>query len=543
MFGQMMIKTRILAILGVMAVGYLLLVAMVQFTASTTHARMGKLSTALFPAALKMQDAESAFERMKKHYGDAVVLQDASSLTNAEKDADAASAALTEVKAALAPLPELSHTADSLLAEFQALHAAEHDTYNAMLNSTAGPSDDLMGKVGELGKKNKALADEMGEFDKSISSDFQSQLDAVDASSLRSRVVGIIMFMIAIASCAIAWWVVQHNVVAPLEELSIRLCDIAQGEGDLTKRVHVNGSNEIDRVGICFNVFIERIEGIVRRVAQDARTLQEAAADLERGARATASQAQQQQQQAERITMTMNEMSSAVQEISRTTQTAALDARQAEESAHAGGETVHTTVETIGALLMSNEETSTKIEELGRSSDAIGRIISVIDEIAGQTNLLALNASIEAARAGEHGRGFAVVAGEVRRLAERTSTATKEIDETVRAIQMGTTDAVAAMRSSMAHVQNGVESARSAGVALTSIIEGSESVQKMVTQIAAAATEQSYSTQQVSTSVNEIAAIIQETAGNATQAVEGCQRLSTLATDLTGLMSSFKVSK
>ena len=136
----------------------------------------------------------------------------------------------------------------------------------------------------------------------------------------------------------------------------------------------------------------------------------------------------------------------------------------------------------------------------------------MINEIAGQTNLLALNASIEAARAGEHGRGFAVVAGEVRRLAERTSEATKEIDQTVRAIQQGTGEAVEAMRSSMSHVQSGVDSARSAGEALNSIIHGSESVQKMVTQIAAAATEQSYSTQSVAANVNEIAAIIEQTA-------------------------------
>jgi methyl-accepting chemotaxis protein len=197
-------------------------------------------------------------------------------------------------------------------------------------------------------------------------------------------------------------------------------------------------------------------------------------------------------------------MSTAVKEISENTQVAALDARKAEESAHTGGQTVQSTVQTIEDLLTANQQTSSRIEELGRSSDAIGKIISVIDEIAEQTNLLALNASIEAARAGEHGRGFAVVAGEVRRLAERTSSATKEIDKTVRAIQQGTAEAVEAMRSSMGHVQSGVHSARSAGEALSSIIHGSESVQKMVTQIASAATEQSYSTQSVVTNVNEI---------------------------------------
>jgi methyl-accepting chemotaxis protein len=200
-------------------------------------------------------------------------------------------------------------------------------------------------------------------------------------------------------------------------------------------------------------------------------------------------------------------------------------------------------VQTIGELLKSNQETSSKIEELGRSSDAIGRIINVIDEIAGQTNLLALNASIEAARAGEHGRGFAVVAGEVRRLAERTSEATKEIDQTVHAIQQGTGEAVEAMRASMGHVQSGVNSARSAGEALTSIIHGSEAVQKMVTQIAAAATEQSYSTQSVSVNVNEIASIIEHTATTSQQSVVACQQLSQLANELTNLVGAFKVSQ
>jgi methyl-accepting chemotaxis protein len=241
--------------------------------------------------------------------------------------------------------------------------------------------------------------------------------------------------------------------------------------------------------------------------------------------------------------MTMNEMSSAVLEISNTTQSAAVDARKAQDSAVSGGQTVQATVKTIAELLKANQETSAKIEGLGRSSDAIGKIVIVINEIAGQTNLLALNASIEAARAGEHGRGFAVVAGEVRRLAERTSSATKEIDQTVRAIQQGTAEAVEAMRSSMGHVQTGVNSARSAGEALTSIIHGSESVQQMVTQIAAAATEQSYSAQSVSANVNEIASIIQHTAASSQQSVEACQQLAHLANELTDLVGAFKVGQ
>ena len=543
MFLRMKIKTRILSILAVLVGGYLLLLAMVQLSATATHNRMSEISSSLFPAALKMQEAEASFERMKKHYGDAVVLQDAASLKGAEKDSEATGEALRSVKADLKSVPELSKQADDLLAQFFSLRSRDHDTYAAILGATGGPSDEMMGQVGALGKDNKALSDAMGLYDKAISTSFQKQLDTVDGYSVRSQITGLIMLAFVVIICAVAWWVIQSKVVRPLASLALRLEDIAEGEGDLTRRINVNGHNEIDEVGIWFNVFIGRIEDIVRRVAEHATTLGQAATELAATARETATQAVQQQEQASRITITMGEMSSAVLEISQTTQTAAVDARKAEESAVAGGETVQSTVATIGQLLKANQETSAKIEELGRSSDAIGKIVNVINEIAGQTNLLALNASIEAARAGEHGRGFAVVAGEVRRLAERTSAATKEIDETVRAIQLGTGEAVEAMRSSMNNVQSGVASANSAGEALTRIIHGSESVQKMVTQIAAAATEQSYSTQSVTSNVTEIASIIEKTAASSQQSVEACQQLALLANELTGLVGAFKVGQ
>jgi methyl-accepting chemotaxis protein len=467
------------------------------------------------------------------------VLQDAASLKGAEADAEATADALRVVKTSLAPLPDLEKQADGLVAQFASIRSRDHDTYTAILASTGAPSDDLMKQVGSLGKENKALTDALTEFDKAISASFQTQLDSVDAYSKRSQIAGLVMLGFVVLVCGVAWWLIQSKVVRPLHTLAMRLQDIAEGEGDLTRRIDVEGKNEIDEVGIWFNVFIGRIEEIVRRVAAHAGTLGAAAMEMAERAREIASQAAMQQEQAQKISTAMSEMSSAVQEISHTTQSAAVDARKAEESAHFGGQTVQTTVQTIGELLTANAQTSTRIEELGKSSDAIGRIVNVINEIAGQTNLLALNASIEAARAGEHGRGFAVVAGEVRRLAERTSLATKEIDTTVRAIQVGTTEAVEAMRSSMSHVQSGADSARSAGEALTSIIHGSESVQKMVTQIAAAATEQSYSTESVSANVSQIASVIEQTAASSQQSVEACQQLSLLANELTGLVGSF----
>jgi methyl-accepting chemotaxis protein len=539
----MKLKTRILSILGALTGGYILLLVMVQISANITHSRMSEISVSLFPAALKMQDAESGYERMKRHYEDAVVLQDTGALDSAEKDAEATGAALDVVKRALATVPEFAGKVDSMAAEFASLRARNRDTYSAIAGGKGAPTPELMAQMRSLGQENTAFAGSMSGLDKQIAALFQMQLDSVNAWSIRSKVIGMAMLAFAVVICVLAWYVVQHAVVLPLRSLALRMQDIAEGEGDLTRRIDVAGNNEIDEVGVWFNVFIDRIERLVRQVAGNAQTLDGSAAELAKAARETSEQARQQQTQAEHIALIVSDMSTAVQQISQNTQNAAVDARKAEESARTGGEIVHSTIQNIGELLKSNQETSARIEQLGRSSNAIGKIISVIGEIAEQTNLLALNASIEAARAGEHGRGFAVVAGEVRRLAERTSSATKEIDATVRGIQQSTSVAVEAMRTSMNHVQGGVTSARSAGEELSSIIHGSESVQKMVTQIAAAATEQSYSTQSVSSSLSEIVTIIQQTAGSSERSVAACQKLSQLANEIAGLVHTFKVSE
>src|SRR5271155_3773337 len=156
-------------------------------------------------------------------------------------------------------------------------------------------------------------------------------------------------------------------------------------------------------------------------------------------------------------------MSSTVREVSANSTKAAESAQAAAETAREGGVIVEDTLTRMRSIANAVRETAAKVQELGIRSDQIGRIIGVIDDIADQTNLLALNAAIEAARAGEQGRGFAVVADEVRKLAERTTSATKEVAQMVQGIQAGTKTAVAAMREGTQQVQQGVETTSRAG--------------------------------------------------------------------------------
>ena len=538
--GLTSIKARIVGILGFLAFGYLLVLAVVQFTAAATHNHIDEVSSSMFPAALRLQEAEASFERLQKRYKDAVLLEDPGALSLAEKDADAVDASLSGLRALLKNTPELAHQADELVVRFSSVRTRSHAAYGAML-SREGASHDLQDQAASLAHDTDDLAMAMATLDHAVAVQFRDQLGMIDSLSNRSRSIGWGMLLVALVGCFGAGSVLQFKVFSPLERLARRMQDIAEGDGDLTDRVEIFGHDELDEVGIWFNVFIARVEEIVVRVTRNARLLADAAQALADTSRETAREAALQQEQAMRITSSMSDISTSVLEISKTTHRAANDASEAEKNAHAGGQTIHSTVNTIQLLLGANQSTATKIEELGTASQAIGKIVQVIDEIANQTSLLALNAAIESARAGEHGRGFAVVAGEVRRLAERTSNATREIDITVRAIQTGTAEVVDAMRLSMRHVEGGMSSARSAGEALASIIHGSENMQQMVTQIATASSEQSAATQSVNANLNEIAKIGTRTTGSSARAVEACDRLAALAQDLNQLVGAFKV--
>lgn len=536
------IKLRLLTVLILLAIGYLLLLTMVQFTAVATRDHLRQVSTSFFPAALRIQESASTFERLQKRYKDAILLEDPNSLAAAALDASALAASLRDLRRELAPTPALALQADALATRFDGIQIRSQATYSAILSAREAASPALQAQAAALATEDHLFAAALAALDQDISTRFRAQLNEIDSLANRARIAGLVLLLVALIGCAGAYWVIQYQFVLPLEGLIRRLKDIAHGNGDLTARVAVDGHTEIDEVGRWFNVFVERIEAIVIRVSGTASALSAAAGDLAAIARETSAHNAMQQEQATGITSSMHDISVAVEQISNTTHNAAADARRAEQNAHAGGETIHATVAMIQRLLASREATALRVAGLGAASQAIGKIVAVIDDIANQTSLLALNASIESARAGEHGRGFAVVATEVRSLAERTSRATREIDVTVRAIQTGTAEVVEAMGHSMREVESGVTFARSAGEALTSIIQGSEAVQQMVTQIAAASSEQSAATQSVNENLNEIARLGLQTTGSSARAVHACDHVTTLASDLNALVKAFKVS-
>jgi methyl-accepting chemotaxis protein len=312
--------------------------------------------------------------------------------------------------------------------------------------------------------------------------------------------------------------------------------------GDLTcEDLKVSSQDELGELTAAINKMKGNIKRMILDIAENSVQLAAASEELSSSATLQAQGADHQKDQTTQVATAMQEMSCTVQQVSENCVHAAEASRRAAETASEGGVVVERALTQMRSIAESVSETAKKIGELGRSSDQIGRVAGVIDDIADQTNLLALNAAIEAARAGEQGRGFAVVADEVRKLAERTTTATKEIAEMIKTIQDGAKGAVKAMETGSRQVEEGVASTARAGESLQQIIRMSEEVGSMIAHIATAATEQSGATSDVNQSMDQIAHLVKESAVASQQSAKACQDLSELAMALQNMVSNFKL--
>ena len=331
----------------------------------------------------------------------------------------------------------------------------------------------------------------------------------------------------------------SRNIINPVKQLLNAF--IKQADGDLTQEVHVKSHDEIGELTQTFNQTNHKLNDMLYNVTSHSNSVAASASQLSGASINIANNAQEQSEKTTQAASAMEELNSSFLSVAQNTGDAANSAKEASALAEKGGEIVTNTVSGINCISQSVNESASIIEVLGSKSEQIGEIIEVINDIAGQTNLLALNAAIEAARAGEQGRGFAVVADEVRKLAERTTSATKEIGDMIKGIQDDTEKAVTSMQAGTVEVKKGVESANQAGEALQQIVASVQNVTDMIQQIATAAEEQSSTGEEVSATLEAVADITKQTADASYTSSESSQNLDKLAQHLQQLVGSFKV--
>ena len=313
--------------------------------------------------------------------------------------------------------------------------------------------------------------------------------------------------------------------------------------GDLT--VHLVAGQAKGEVAALYNGFnqaVNTIDAMLRQVNDLVGLAAHSAGNINASSEALAAGAQEQSTQAQEVAAAVEEMTRTIIENARNASHSAKLGEENGRIAREGSDVVKQTVAKIKEIAEVVRSSTGTIERLGDSSDQIGEIIEVIDDIASQTNLLALNAAIEAARAGEQGRGFAVVADEVSKLAERTTSATRQIAEMIGTIQVDTREAVKAMHRGNKEVEEGIELADRARESLDRIVAGVQQVVDVVTQIAAASEEQSTTSEDISRSVEAISTVSSEAALGISHISQSAEQLRRETDALGQLVSQFKLA-
>ncbi len=432
---------------------------------------------------------------------------------------------------------------------------AERKTYEAYSKAWTSYSQ-LTAKVAEL-----ALQNNIVEVDKLIRGDsskyFNAAIVALKANQdaqlkiaqesskeiFKKNVSSCIWIAAAIFLCTLLGLILSalasRAISMPLVTLLKQVSRVS--EGDLTARIEHASDDEVGQLGDAFNSMVINLRDIISKVIDTATQVSASALQLRNEAEQMAADSEEVVSKAGTMATASEEMAATSGDIAHNCTLAAHNSQQANDAAQTGVAVIKITVDEMNRISQQVQNTAKTVDGLGTRSDQIGTIIGTIEDIADQTNLLALNAAIEAARAGDQGRGFAVVADEVRALAERTTTATREIGSMIKAIQQETKSAVLAMENGVKEVAKGTADAARSGKALQDILDTISAVSLQVNQIAVAAEQQTSTTNQISHNIIQINDAVHDSARGAKETTDAAIKLSTVAEELQATVKKFRI--
>lgn len=355
------------------------------------------------------------------------------------------------------------------------------------------------------------------------------------------RTTAIIATLIAVVSIIALLGLLIRLLMQPLHVMTRAMQNIAEGEGDLTRRLNIESQDEFGTLGTAFNHFVQRIHTSISEVASATEHVNEVALRVVSASNSSMLNSDEQASRTNSVAAAINELGAAAHEIARNAAQASHQASDARGLAEEGQQVVESSINSMQHLSQMLSTSSGHIESLNDKTVNIGQILEVITSISQQTNLLALNAAIEAARAGEAGRGFAVVADEVRNLAHRTQESAQQVQTMIEELQISARESVSTMEESQRHSQNSVEIANRAGERLVSVTERIGEIDGMNQSVATATEEQTSVVESINMDITEINTLNQEGVENLQSTLRACSDLEQQAARLKHLVGSFRI--
>jgi methyl-accepting chemotaxis protein len=506
------IGAKLVLSIGILALGYLFFLGLVQWTGGTIQHHLRIFSDSLFPAALASQEAQAGFQKLTKDYRDAVLLQDAKTLAIADQDAQKVTSQLQIVRAKVAYNPGLRQQVSVLQDQFTSVYTRSKATYTLMVEKPDAVDAQGQASIKDVAAESARLAQSFADLNDTLSNkDLPTELDAVGNATNQQRNLTMILFAVAVLFATFTTRMLRRQIAVPLGLAVTALLQVA--EGDLTASLEVNSSDEVGRMAKALNEALEKLRATLREVAETAATATSSSQQLAAAAAAIAGGAQTQASSLEETSASLEQITATVRRSADNAQQASQLATGSRESAEKGEGVV---AGAIAAML-----------EINTASARISDIISTINEIAFQTNLLAVNAAVEAARAGEEGRGFAVVATEVRSLAQRSAEAAKEIKGLI--------------QDTLEKVEKGSELVNRSGATLQGIVGSVKRVTDIVGEIVAASAEQSIGIEQVNIAMTRMDHVTQSNSAQTEELSSTAQALSEQSMRLLQLVGTFNL--
>lgn len=423
-------------------------------------------------------------------------------IDNWQENVDQARDRMGEFKQILKNHPQVLQSTNGFEAQFSLWHQASSEVINAVKNNDFEKAKQLhTTKANKEFKSLRSIYNAAGE----AADDRVKELDllASEQATTQTKVSITIASLVAIIALVLAYFG-PKIIVNAIQDITDRINDIVDGDGNLTQRIPIKRQDEIGELATAFNQFVAQLQEMVIAIISQTKDVSQTVESLATKSTTTINISHEQEQFVDTIVTAVNEMSAAVREVASNALHTATEITKVNDQTIEGKSILAQSVNHIQQLSESVKNAVAVIEKLSVNSANIASVLDVIRSIAEQTNLLALNAAIEAARAGEQGRGFAVVADEVRTLASRTETSTQDIQRMIEELQRGVNDAVKSIESGATLTTSTVTLASQTQDALDEILNSTSKVSEMSTQTATATEEQTHVTEEINRNLTEL---------------------------------------